>query len=55
MFSEISKLPARKKLPYLSLGVYVFKDFQTHVFGHLITRVWICSLIGIKGHPRDPN
>ena len=30
-------------------------DFQTHVFGYLITRVWICSLPGIKGHPCDPN
>ena len=39
MFSEISKLPARKNFPYLSLGVYVFKDFQTHVFGDLITLV----------------
>ena len=23
--------------------------------GYLITCVWICSLVGIKGHPRDPN
>ena len=30
-------------------------DFQSHVFGYLITRVWICSLPGIKGHPCDPN
>ena len=37
-------------------------DFQTHVFGYpntcvlyLITRVWICSLPGIKGRPCDPN
>ena len=30
-------------------------DFQTRVFGYLITRVWICSLPGIKGHPCDPN
>ena len=30
-------------------------DFQTHVFGSLITRGWICSLPGIKGHPCDLN
>ena len=30
-------------------------DILTRVFGYLITRVWICSLPGIKGHPCDPN
>ena len=35
-----------KKIPLLEPG---------SVFGYLITRVWICSLPGIKGHPCDPN
>ena len=30
-------------------------DFQTHVFGCLNMRVWICSLTDIKGHPCDTN
>ena len=29
--------------------------FETHVFGYLITGVWMCSLPAIEGHPRDPN
>ena len=30
-------------------------DFQTQVFGYLITRVWICSLPDIKKYPCDSN
>ena len=30
-------------------------DFQTHVFGYLITRVWIYSLLGIRKYPCDSN
>ena len=30
-------------------------DILTRVFGYLITRVWICSLPGIKEYPCDSN
>ena len=53
MFSEIGKLRARKNFLSLSWGVCL--DVLTRVFGYLITRVWIGSLPGIKGHPCDPN
>ena len=53
--SEIMMFTACKVLKkgYILLEI----DFQSHVFGYLITRVRICSLPGtcIKGHPCDPN
>ena len=36
-------------------GVFLEIDFETHMFGCLITCVWMCSLPAIKGHRRDPN
>ena len=39
--------------------IFLEIDFETHVFGCQITRVWMYSLPAtlpaIKGHPRDPN
>jgi len=61
MFCEIGKLRARKIFLCLSFGVCskiskrTCLDILTRVFGYLITRVWICCLPGIKGHPCDPN
>lgn len=61
MVSEIGKLRARKNFLYLSLGLCskiskrTCLDIRTRVFGYLITRVWICCLPGIKGHPFNPN
>ena len=54
MFFKIGKLRIRKKIPLLESGS-VIKYFQTHMFGYLITCVWICFLPVIKGHPCDPN
>lgn len=46
---------AREKKILLLESGSVIKDFQTHMFGYLITHVWICFLPVIKGHARDPN
>ena len=35
--------------------IFLETYFETHVFGYLITRVLMCSVPAIKGHPRDPN
>ena len=38
-----------------SSTAFICKLISKHMSGYLITCVWICSLLGIKGHPRDPN